>query len=117
LEGLYPFDEIWTAPTGTAKPSWATFIGNPITGLPAWAFGLTRKYVKPHQEVLKVALAWLAIGLAIVLFPYHPGYSFGALTVGIAADCYWDGDWGDFLQTVLAWGAVYVCLLAWFGWR
>lgn len=115
LEALYPFDETWVEPTGTAKSSWAYLIGNPLTGIPARIFGLTRKYIKPHQEALATAFVWLAIGLAIFLFPYHPGYSFAALTAGIAADCYWSGYWDEFVQLVLFWGVLYVCAVAWFG--
>ena len=115
LEGLYPFDEIGDEHTGAAKLSWAALFGNPLSSIPAQIFGLVRKYVKPHQEALKVAFSWVVIGLAITLFPYHPGYSFGALTVGIAVDCYWGRYWGDFFETVMFWGALYGCVLVWFG--
>jgi hypothetical protein len=115
LDALYPFDEVWDQPPGTAKPVWAALFGNPLTGIPAKIFGLTRKYIQPHQEVLKHSFAWVVIGLAIILLPYHPGYSFGAVVVAITADCYWSRYWGDFVQTVMFWGALYGCLLMWFG--
>ena len=115
LDALYPFDEIWDQPTGTAKSSWAALLGNPLTGIPAGIFGLARKYVKPHEKVLRYALGWITLGLGITLFPYYPGYSFGVLTAGIAADCYWDGYWGDFVKTVMLLGVVYGCILMWFG--
>jgi len=119
LETVFPFDEIPNEPSGIAQVSWNALTPNPLTGISGLLFKLTRrlivKYIKPHQAMLESAFHFVLLLLAIILFPVNIGYSFGAIFVSIVAECYWTGYWDDFLTTVVFYGALYGCFLAWFG--
>ena len=119
LETLYPFDKFPSEPPGIAQRSWKALTPNPLTGVSGLYFKVTRKlfarYIKPHQEMLESAFHFALLALAIILFPHNLGYSFGAITVSIVAECYWSGYWDEFLETFMFYGAIYGFLVVWFG--
>lgn len=119
LEALYPFDEIPREPSSIAQVSWNALTPNPLTGMSGLLFKLTRrlfaKYIRPNQAKLVTAFHYVLLLVAILVFPYHAGYSFGAIALSIVAECYRTGYWDDFLLAIIFYGALYACLLAWFG--
>lgn len=110
---LYPTEEhwVWAGRTDRKKPSWSAIVGNPVSGFPAWANGLVKKIVRLHGKALKRAFEWTIIVVALVLFPSHPAYSYGVLIVGVAANCHWKKYWGDFIEQMFIWAAVYGVIL------